>query len=166
MMILYPVIGLIASQRLAELVYARRNERKLIARGGFEVGRGHYLLFILLHALWLASMLVLVDPATEPNWILLGLMVALQGLRFWVVASLGPYWTTRIITLPGAPLIRSGPFRYVRHPNYLVVTAEILVLPLAFNAPGIAAVFSLLNLLLLAWRIRVEEQALQPRRQV
>ena len=165
MMILYPAIGLIASQRLAELVYARRNERKLIARGGFEVGGGHYLFFILLHTLWLASMLVLVDPATKPNWILLGLMVALQGLRFWVVASLGPYWTTRIITLPGAPLIRHGPFRYFRHPNYLVVTAEILVLPLAFNAPGIAAVFSLLNLLLLSWRIRVEEQALQPRRQ-
>ena len=165
MMILYPAIGLIASQRLAELVYARRNERKLIARGGFEVGGGHYWLFILLHTLWLASMLVLVDPATKPNWILLGLMVALQGLRFWVVASLGPYWTTRIITLPEAPLIRHGPFRYFRHPNYLVVTAEILVLPLAFNAPGIAAVFSLLNLLLLTWRIRVEEQALQPRRQ-
>lgn len=166
MMVLYPVIGLIAGQRLAELVYAQRNERKLIARGGFEVGRGHYLLFILLHAFWLASMLVLVDPATAPNWILLGLMAALQGLRFWVVASLGPYWTTRIITLPGAPLIRHGPFRYVRHPNYMVVTAEILVLPLAFNAPGIAVSFSLLNLLLLSWRIRVEEQALQPRRQV
>jgi methyltransferase len=95
---------------------------------------------------------------------LLALFVLLQAGRVWVVATLGPYWTTRIITLPGAPLVTGGPFRFVRHPNYLVVTGEIAVLPLAFGAWRIALVFSVLNALLLAWRIRVESGALAARR--
>jgi methyltransferase len=88
----------------------------------------------------------------------------LQAARLWVLASLGRFWTTRIVILPGAPLVRRGPYRYLRHPNYLVVAAEIAVLPLVFGAWGIALVFSLLNLVLLIQRIRVEDAALAPRR--
>ena len=161
---LYLILAIVAGQRLVELAYARRNERRLFARGAYEVGREHYPLFILLHGGWLLTMLVTVSPGAVPNWTLIGVMGGLQLLRLWVVASLGPYWTTRIITLPDAPLIRRGPFRFLRHPNYAVVVAEIAVLPLAFGAYGIAAVFSALNLLLLRRRIGVEERALAPRR--
>jgi methyltransferase len=90
----------------------------------------------------------------------------LQGLRLWVLMSLGRYWTTRVITLPDAPLVRRGPYRFLRHPNYLVVAAEIAVLPLAFGAWAVAAVFSALNAALLAWRISLEDHALAPRREV
>ena len=93
----------------------------------------------------------------------LGAFAGLQALRLWIIHSLGPFWTTRVITLPGAPLVRRGPYRFLRHPNYVVVVAEIAVLPLVFGAWRIAAVFSVLNLALLAWRIRIEQRALAPR---
>jgi methyltransferase len=158
------VIGLVALQRLAELVWSRRNERRLRAAGATEAGRGHYPLLVLLHAGWLLAMLLLIPPDTAPDPLLLALYVCLQGLRLWTVASLGRFWTTRILTLPAAPLVRRGPYRWVRHPNYLVVIAEIAVLPLAFGAVGIALIFSAANLILLAVRIRSEEAALAPRR--
>lgn len=158
------IVALVAAQRTAETLYAARNTRALLARGGIEIGRGHYPLLVLLHAAWLAAIVALV-PANAPiAWPWLALFILLQGLRLWVIASLGPFWTTRIVTLPGAPLVRRGPYRLMRHPNYAVVTAEIAVLPLAFGAWGIALVFSLLNLAALGWRIRVEERALAARR--
>ena len=157
------IVALVAVERIAELVRARRNTRALLARGGIEVGAGHYPLLVLLHGAWLTSLLYAVPTDTVPAWGWLGVFVLLQALRLWVLASLGPYWTTRIITLPGAPLVRSGPYRFLRHPNYVVVVAEIAVLPLVFGAWRIALVFSALNLALLAWRIRVEQQALAPR---
>lgn len=157
------ILVLVALQRLGELVYAQRNTSRLLARGAIEIGRRHYPLFVLLHASWLLTLFVSVPQDAPINWPLLAIFAILQGLRLWVVATLGPYWTTRILTLPGAPLIRSGPFRFVRHPNYLVVIGEIAALPLVFGAWRIALVFSLLNLALLAWRIRIEEQALAPR---
>jgi methyltransferase len=160
------ILLLVALQRLCELVYAQRNTSRLLARGAVEIGRRHYPLFILLHGSWLLALFVLVPADAPIDWPLLAVFVVLQGLRIWVVATLGPYWTTRILTLPGAPLVRKGPFRLVRHPNYCVVIAEIAVLPLVFGAWDIAIVFSLLNLALLAWRIRIEEQALSPRRAV
>ncbi len=129
-----------------------------------EAGAVQYPFFVLLHAAWLASMALFIPRSTPPNWWLLGLYIALQPLRIWTIATLGPYWTTRIITLPGAPLVRTGPYRFVRHPNYLIVCAEIAVLPLAFGAVEIAIVFSILNASLLSWRIRVEERTLQTRR--
>ncbi len=157
------VVLLVAVQRLGELVLARRNTRRLMARGAVEVGRGHYPLFVLLHGGWLVALFV-ATPADAPvSWPLLALFVVLQGLRVWVVASLGPFWTTRIVTLPGAPLVRRGPYRWVRHPNYLVVIGEIAVLPLAFGQVGLAVVFSVLNLALLAWRIRLENGVLAER---
>lgn len=164
MSILWIVLGLVAAQRLAELAYAQRNTRNLLARGAVEIGRGHYPLFILLHGSWLIAIAVLVPAAAAPSWPLLVLFALLQAGRVWVIATLGPYWTTRIITLPSAPLVARGPFRFVRHPNYWVVTGEIAVLPLAFGAWRLALAFSVLNALLLAWRIRVENAALAGRR--
>jgi methyltransferase len=162
--LLQAVVLLVALQRLAELAFARRNARRLIAAGGIEVGAGHYPLLIAVHAGWLAALFFLVPDGAAVNWWLLGLYGLLQLARLWVVASLGRFWTTRIITLPGAPLVRRGPYRYLRHPNYLVVVAEIAVLPLAFGAWQTALVFSLLNGAVLAWRIQVENQVLAARR--
>ena len=164
MSILWITLGLVALQRLVELAYAQRNTQRLLARGGIEIGRAHYPLFILLHGGWLVALAVLVPAGAPPSWPLLALFLLLQAGRIWVVATLGPYWTTRIITLPEAPLVRRGPYRFVRHPNYLVVTGEIAVLPLAFGAWRIALVFSVLNALLLIWRIRIENEALAARR--
>jgi methyltransferase len=164
MSILYVVLTLVVLQRIAELIYAGRNTRRLLARGGVEIAAYQYPFFILLHAAWLASMVIFIPAATPPNWSLLALYVLVQPLRIWSIASLGPYWTTRIITVPGEPLVRRGPYRFFRHPNYIVVCTEIAVLPLAFGAVEIAIVFSILNAALLSWRIRVEERALLSRR--
>ena len=151
---------LVALQRLAELGYARRNARRLLAAGGVEHGAGHYPLFVALHGAWLAALFVLVPAEAPADWGLLGLYGLLQLGRLWVIASLGGRWTTRVIVVPGAPLVTRGPYRFLRHPNYLAVTLEIPVLPLAFGAWQIALVFGLANLALLAHRIRVEERAL------
>jgi methyltransferase len=158
------LLALVVAARLAELVHAARNTRALLAQGGIEVGRNHYAVIVLLHALWLASLLIFVPTDAPISWAWLGVFVLLEVLRVWVIASLGPFWTTRIVTLPGAPLVRRGPYRFIRHPNYVVVAGEILVLPLVFGAWRIALIFTLLNLAVLAWRVRVEEQALAPRR--
>jgi methyltransferase len=160
MNVLWVVLALVALQRAAELAYAHRNTELLRRRGGVEWGASHYSLVVLLHAAWLISMAALIPPLTPPIWALLGVYAALQVVRVWIIASLGPYWTTRIITVPNSELVRSGPYRFLRHPNYVVVCAEIAVLPLAFGAIGIAVAFSVLNGALLWWRISVEERAL------
>ena len=153
-------VGLV---RLAELALSHRNGSRLLARGGHEVGAGHYPLIVLLHAAWLAALFFCIPGTMVPNWLLLGSFLILQGLRVWIIASLGPYWTTRIITVPGEPLSRHGPYRWMRHPNYAVVTAEIAVLPLAFGAWPVALGFSLANAGVLAWRIAVENRVLDER---
>jgi len=160
----YIVIGLVVLQRLAELVYAESNTRALKARGAVEVGAAHYPLIVLLHAGWLVAVTLFLPRDVQVSWILIGVFAVLQGLRVWVLATLGPYWTTRIITLEGAPLVRKGPYRFVNHPNYLVVSAEILVLPLAFGEWWVAGVFTVLNAAVLAWRIHQENAALALRR--
>jgi methyltransferase len=157
------ILALVAAQRLAELGLAARNTRALIARGGREVGAAHYPLFVLLHAAWLVVILAVVPWRAEPAWWLIALFVVLQFLRVWVIATLGPYWTTRVITLDDAPLVRGGPYRFVRHPNYWIVAGEIAVLPLAFGAWQVALVFSVLNALLVRHRVAVEEGALASR---
>lgn len=161
---LYLIVTVVVIQRLVELAVAAVNTRRLLAHGGREAGRGHYPLFVLLHGVWLASVAMLVPPATVPHPGPLLILVFLMLARVWVMLSLGPYWTTRIITLPSAPLVRRGPYRFVRHPNYLIVAGEIAVLPLAFGAVGLAIVFSVLNGCLLAYRITIEDRALAPRR--
>ena len=157
------IVLLVAVQRLAELVVAQRNTRRLLAEGAREEGAAHYPLFVLLHAGWLAALFALTpaDASVDP-WLLV-LFVLLQAGRVWVIASLGRYWTTRIVTLPGAPLVRRGPYRWVRHPNYLVVAGELAVLPLVFGELWMAVLFSLLNVPLTLHRIRVEERVLAPR---
>lgn len=157
------VVLLVLAQRLAEVLWARRNERRLLSQGGIEVGARHYPLFFLLHGAWLAALALLVPADAPVIWPLLVVFALLQAARLWVIASLGRYWTTRIITLPGAPIVRRGPYRWLRHPNYAIVAAEIAILPLAFGAWPIAVVFSALNALLLHHRIRLEEQALASR---
>lgn len=163
MPVLWFVLTLVVLLRLAELAYAGRNTARLMAQGGIEHGRGHYPLIVALHAGWLAAMIGLIPPDTPSQAPWLALFAVLQGARAWVIASLGPYWTTRVITVPDAPLVRRGPYRYLRHPNYLIVAAEVAVLPLAFGAWQIALVFSGLNALILVWRIRTEQNALAPR---
>ena len=153
------VLTLVTLQRLAELVLANHNTRALKAAGAHEVGSGHYPLIVGLHAAWLAGLWGLAwDRPIAPWW--LAVFIVLQLLRVWVIASLGGRWTTRIIILPGAPLVRRGPYRLVSHPNYMVVIAEIAVLPLAFGLPLFAAVFSVVNGVVLAVRIRAEARAL------
>jgi methyltransferase len=160
---LWWVLALVMAQRLGELALASANTRRLLARGGREAGRGHYPLFVLLHASWLLAIALTVPPEREPNRGLLLVFLVLQIARVWVVATLGPFWTTRVITVPDAPLVRRGPFRLVRHPNYWIVGAEILVLPLAFGAVWVGLVWTVLNALLIRHRVSVEERALAPR---
>ena len=163
---LYWTLGLVALQRLIELAHAQKNSARLRRFGAVEADAGGYPLYVLLHAGWLTSLAVFVPATTPPYWPLIGVFALLQLGRIWVIMSLGRYWTTRIITLPDAPLVRTGPYRYLRHPNYLLVVAEIAVLPLAFGAVAIAVIFSALNLLLIARRIPIEERVLAPRRGV
>ena len=158
------IVLLVAVQRLAEMIYARRNAQRLLAVGGVEAGAGHYPVLVLVHVAWLATLAIIVSGPVAPNWWLIGLYLLLQVGRVWVIASLGRYWTTRIITVPDAPLVRRGPYRFLKHPNYLIVAAEIALLPLAFGAWQTAVVFTLLNAIVLAWRIRIEEQAIAGRR--
>jgi len=160
------IVLLVAAQRLAELAFARRNARHLLAEGGIEHGAGRYPLLVLLHAAWLATLFVAVPSDAAVSWTLIAVYLLLQAARLWVVASLGRFWTTRVITLPDAPLVRRGPYRWLKHPNYLVVAGEIAVLPLAFGAWELALEFSLANAALLADRIRIEDGALAPRRGV
>jgi methyltransferase len=159
------IIGLVAAQRITELVRDRRNTASLMAEGGIEHGAGHYPLFILLHASWLVCLAVwTLTQQFELNWFWLGPYVLLQFGRVWVIRTLGPYWTTRIISISGRPLVSAGPYRFVRHPNYWIVTTEIALLPLAFGAWQIAALYSVLNGSLLYHRIKVENAALEARR--
>jgi len=153
-------VALVAVQRLAELLWSARNARRLRAAGALEYGAGHYPLLVLLHAGWLAALLFLVPEDSAVYWPAAFLFIALQPVRLWIIASLGPRWTTRVLVSPGLPRIRRGPYRWVRHPNYALVAIEIAVLPLAFGVWEIALVCSLLNALLLFHRIRVEEAAL------
>lgn len=154
------VLTFVTLQRGAELVLARRNTHRLLARGAFEVSPGHYPLIVLVHAAWLAGLWILA-PAIPPNPALIALYALLQAARLWVLATLGERWTTRIIVLPGAPLQQAGPYRFVSHPNYCVVAAEILLLPCAFGLFAFAAVFTALNAAVLAIRIRAEDRSLR-----
>jgi methyltransferase len=153
------VLALVTLQRIGELLLARRNTARLRAQGAVEVGAGHYPVIVALHAAWLIGLWALAWNAPL-NLPLLVVFLVLQGLRLWVLASLGPRWTTRILVLPGEPLVRTGPYRFLRHPNYVVVVAEIAVLPLAFGLVWYAVVFSALNAILLTIRIRAEDRAI------
>ena len=137
--------------------------KRLLAEGGREYGRRHYPLFILLHGGWLIAIAMMAQPAANPDLLLLGGFITSQFFRFWTLASIGRWWTTRIISAPDFPRVRKGPYRFIPHPNYAVVVVEIALLPLLLGAPMVALVFSLANAMLLTWRIRVEAAVLKER---
>lgn len=158
------VLGFVLAQRLLELLWAQRNTRRLLDQGAVEHAPEQYPYFVLLHASWLVAIVFSVPPETPVNWFWLAVYALLQVGRVWVMASLGRFWTTRIITLPGAPLVARGPYRFLRHPNYAVVAGEIAVLPLVFDLWLVAALFTAANALLLRQRIAAEDAALASRR--
>ena len=157
-------VALVAAQRLLELALARRNERKARAKGAVERGWRHYPFIVTLHSLWLVSTLVegiLRGPELPSYWpIPLALFLLVQPLRYWAIFSLKESWNTKILVVPGAKLVRRGPYKYLNHPNYVVVVVEILTFPLIFGAWVTALVFTALNVALLYVRIREENKAL------
>jgi methyltransferase len=159
------VLTLVTLQRLGELVLARANTAKLLARGAREIAAGHYPMLVAMHTAWLISLWIWGRDQSVDLFALV-IFVVLQGLRVWVLATLGSRWTTRIVVLPGEPLVSSGPYRFLSHPNYMVVAAEIAVLPLALHLPWVALIFSILNALVLVIRIRAEARALAAQREL
>lgn len=160
------LLALVVLQRLGELALARRNRGWLLARGGREIGAGHYPAMVALHTLFLLSCLAEVWLAGRPflpplALAMLAVLALATGLRYWAIRTLGRRWTTRVIVLPGAPRIESGPYRWFPHPNYLAVVLEIAALPLVHTAWLTAAVFTVANAVMLAVRIRVEERGLR-----
>jgi methyltransferase len=158
------ILGAVTLQRAGELVVSRYNTSRLLTRGAFEVAPRHYPLIVAVHASWLLSLWIFGRDQPVSIVALLFYLV-LEGLRFWVMRTLGSRWTTRIIVLPGKPLVSGGPYRFLLHPNYVVVAGEIAVLPLALGLPMLAAVFTALNAAVLAIRIRAEDRALAASRQ-
>ena len=145
-------IAFVILQRLVELAIARRNTARLLARGGVEHGAGHYPVMVALHTSWVVAIAVLGwDQPIHLVW--LAFYVALQGFRAWILLSLGTRWTTRIVTID-EPLVARGPYRFVRHPNYWLVVAEIVVTPMVLGLVWVAVVWSALNAAMLWWRIR------------
>lgn len=160
----HPLLLLVLAQRLLELVYAGSNTRRLRAWGAVEAGASHYPVMVMLHAAWWLALAGTVPPDQPAHGMPLAALGGLMAARVWVLVSLGPYWTTRILTVPGAPVIRRGPYAWLRHPNYWIVAGEVALLPLAFDAVGLAVAFSVLNGAMLAWRIAVEDRTLLRRR--
>jgi len=154
------ILGFVTLQRLAELWLAERNRRRLLEQGALEYGAGHYPLIVAVHAAWLAALWWWApgQPISVP---LLLAFAALQAARAWIIASLAERWTTRIMVLADAPLVTRGPYRFVDHPNYIVVVLEIAVLPLVFGLWQIGVIFSLLNAAVLTIRIGAENRALR-----
>jgi methyltransferase len=160
------LVALVGLERLAELVVSKRNAAWSLARGGVEVGRGHYPVMVVLHVGLLAGALVEVwtrRPEFVPalGWTMLAVVIAAQALRWWCIGSLGRHWNTRVIVVPGTPLVQRGPYRWLRHPNYVAVVAEGAALPLVHSAWITAVLFTVANAAVLAVRIRVEDAALR-----
>ncbi|WP_432076537.1 isoprenylcysteine carboxyl methyltransferase family protein [Streptomyces wuyuanensis] len=159
------LVLLVAVERLAELEVARRNTAWSRAHGGVEHGRGHYPVMVVLHTALLAGCAVEPWAADRPfvpalGWTMLALTAAAQALRWWCIVTLGPRWNTRVVVVPGLPLVAAGPYRWLRHPNYAAVVVEGFALPLVYSAWVTALTFTALNLVLLGVRIRCEESAL------
>jgi methyltransferase len=159
------LVALVALQRLAELALARANVRRMKARGGHEVAAVHYPFMVALHAAFLVAapleVVLLGRPFVPPLALgAVALLLAAEALRVWMLRTLGDRWSTRVVVVPGEPRVAAGPYRFLRHPNYLVVAIEILALPLVHTAYLTAIVFSVLNAILMAVRIPAEERAL------
>lgn len=162
----YILVGLVILQRLLEIIYARFNEQRMKSQGAIEAGAEHYKWIVLLHVLFFVSLIVettYLGGGVETGWMFfLIIFIVAQLLRVWTLVSLGRFWNTKILVLPGAEKVRRGPYKWVPHPNYVVVAMEIATLPLIFGAWRTALLFSIANaLLLLMVRIPAEEKALQ-----
>jgi len=158
------ILSLVTLQRVAELFIAHRNTKRLMARGGFEVASGHYLFIVALHTIWLAGLWYLALKL-EISWPWIFAYLVLEAARGWIIAALGQRWTTRIIVVPGETLVEEGPYKFFRHPNYMVVAGEIFILPMAFGLWWYAILFAAINGGLLYWRIKSEDEALKPLRE-
>lgn len=160
----YLLFTVIAIQRTVELFIARRNEKWMKSKGAKEYGQKHYKLMVTIHLLFFVSLLVEKIFAQKPlNEYWIGLFIIFlitQAGRVWVITSLGRYWNTKIIVLPEADVIVKGPYKYIKHPNYFIVTVELIVIPLMFNAYWTLFIFALLNQFILSIRIPIEEKAL------
>lgn len=160
------LLGLVAAERGAELAISGRNARRLLARGGRETGKVLYRVMVAFHAVFLPALALgaIARPEPPSAWALLAVAGAFlaQGLRWWAVATLGPRWSTRVIVVPGEPPVTTGPYRWLRHPNYLAVILEMACLPLAWGMWRLALFFTVGNALILLVRIGDEERALGP----
>ncbi|MBL41433.1 MAG: hypothetical protein CMM49_02100 [Rhodospirillaceae bacterium] len=159
--IYYFIMIFIILQRFAELLYSNYNTKKLLKNGAKEYNSKHYPLFIILHTCWIVSLVLFIDHNDKPKTSLIVLFFILQFLRLWVLLTLGKYWTTRIIYLEGTKLVKKGPYKWLKHPNYIIVFFEILILPLAFNSWIIAIIFTIFNTILLLYRISLENKVLK-----
>ncbi|MBM7609559.1 methyltransferase [Lysinibacillus composti] len=163
-MVFFMIVSFVIAQRLIEVSVAKRNEKRMLRKGAYEVGASHYPVMILLHVSFFISLIVevlLVDRPLSPIFLLLFIIfICTQALRIWCLSTLGEYWNTKIIILPGANVVKKGPYMFIRHPNYLVVCVEILLLPTMFQAYFTAIMFTLLNFIMLSVRIPLEEKAL------
>ncbi|MGN7388063.1 isoprenylcysteine carboxyl methyltransferase family protein [Sporosarcina sp. SAFN-015] len=164
-MIFSIVLTIVILQRIIELFIAKRNEKWMKSEGAFEAGTSHYPFMVAMHVFFFIVLIAEVTflhrqlSSLWPIW--LGIFLAAQFLRIWCLTSLGKYWNTKIIVLPNAQVVRKGPYKWIRHPNYIIVATELLVLPLLFNALFTAIIFSLLNIWMMSVRIPAEEQALR-----
>jgi methyltransferase len=154
------IVTLVALQRVWELARSRRNTARLRSLGAIEYGARHYPFIVLLHGSWLAAIFLAASADSHIALVWLSAFIVLQAARIWVLISLGNRWSTRVLVKPRAALVASGPYRWLRHPNYVIVIAEFAVLPMVFGEVELALTFSLLNALLIAHRIRVEDSAL------
>ena len=164
-MVFFFFISFIVLQRMAELYIAKKNEISMKQKGAIEFGKGHYPFIIMIHSLFFVSLInevVIFHKELSPSWpFFLVIFLLIQLGRVWALYSLGEFWNTKILVLPNANIVRKGPYRFIKHPNYLIVTAEFLIIPLLFQAYMTAVIFSVLNALVLTIRIRIEEKALK-----
>ncbi len=164
-MLFYTLIGFVVLQRLIELLIAKKNEKKSLAAGGIEYDKSGYKIIVVMHILFFISLFAeyyYSERVLNKFWIIfLILFIAAQGLRYWAIISLGSMWNTRIIIVPGSPLVKHGPYKYFKHPNYMAVITELAVIPFMFSCFITAVVFSSVNLFLLKRRIEIEENVLE-----
>lgn len=157
-------IGLLIIQRLAELVVAKRNEKKMLARGAVEYDRAGYKYIVLMHTFFFLSLLsekIFIAREQNPYWLIFFIIfIFAQLMRYWAITSLGEYWNTRVIYLKGSPHIKKGPYKFLKHPNYLVVCVELAIIPLIFSCYFTAIFFTILNIILLNRRIKIENRVL------
>jgi methyltransferase len=151
-------------QRIGEEIYSQINTRRLLARGARHENREFYPIVAAVHVTWLAGFFLLIPPTAQPIWPLLILYILIQPVRYWIIATLGPYWTHGTVALDGAPMVTSGPYQYVRHPNYIVTVIELFLLPAAFGAWAMAVMYLCLWVPIVRYKIVLEDRANAARR--